>query len=135
MMNTSIVAEVNNSMNHFETISGVFRTNIELVDYIQNYDSSTKKYEPEITRVINNFYESISDVSKDIVLINKYGTVITDGLGGKLESNYFYGSNFFLNSIASEEGIWSDVDTVENMDGNVLIYAIPVSVNGVNRAI
>lgn len=135
MMNTSIVGEVNNRMNDFETIGGVFGTNAALVDYIETVDSTTKNYEPKITRVINSFYESISDVSKGIVLINKDGTVITDSLDGKLESNYFYGNKFFLDSIASEEAIWSDVQIVENMQGNVLIYAIPISVKGNNRAV
>lgn len=135
MMNTSIVDEVNDQMNNFETIGGVFGTNVELIDYLRTFDSTTENYNPKITRIISSFYKSISDVSKGIVLINKDGTVITDSLDGELKTNYFYGSKFFLDSIASEEAIWSDVRIIENMNGNVLVYAIPVNVDGDNRAV
>jgi|GEM_PF-4810404 len=135
MMNTSIVDEVNDRMNAFETIGGVFGTNVSLVDYIRNFESTTNKYEPGITRLVNSFYESVSAESKGIILINKDGTVITDSLEGELKDNYFYGNKFFLDAIASEEAIWSDVRTVENMSGNVLIHAIPINVDGENRAV
>ena len=135
MMNTSIVDEVNDRMNAFKTIGGVFRTNVELIDYVRGFDSSTDQYEREITRIVDSFYKSISEVSKGIVLINKDGTVITDSLEGKLKDNYFYGNKFFLEAIASEEAIWSDVRTVQNMNGNVLIHAVPINVDGDNRAV
>jgi methyl-accepting chemotaxis protein len=135
MMNTSIVDEVNDRMNAFKTIGGVFGTNVELIDYVRNYDSSIDQYEREIIRIIDSFYESIREVSKGIVLINKDGTVIADSLEGKLKDNYFYGNKFFLDAIASEEAIWSDVRTIQNMNGNVLIHAVPINVDGENRAV
>ncbi|HKL43480.1 MAG TPA: methyl-accepting chemotaxis protein, partial [Clostridia bacterium] len=135
MMNTSIVDEVNDRMNSFRTIGGIFGTNVELMDYIRDFDSSTDNYDREITRIVDSFYESISDVSKGIVLINKDGTVITDSLEGELKDNYFYGNKFFLDAIASEDAIWSDVRTVENITGNVLIHAVPINVDGENRAV
>ena len=64
---------------------------------MRNFESTTNKYEPEITRIVESFYESIDDVRKGIVFINKDKTVITDSLEGQLESNYFYGNKFFLN--------------------------------------
>jgi len=97
MMNTSIVGEVNDRMNAFETIGSVFGANAASVEYMRNFESRANKHEPEITRIVESFYESIDNVSKGSVFINKDKTVITGSLEGQLESNYFYGNKFFLN--------------------------------------
>ncbi|MEA1974916.1 MAG: methyl-accepting chemotaxis protein, partial [Bacillota bacterium] len=129
IMNSTIAKNVETEIEQFELLGNVFNSNTDIAKYVNFYETDNGSYRFKAVSALTRNYLNIKDRCKGIFIVNTEGVVILDTLDGKLKDNYVYGNKFFLDGIASEEPTWSNLQLVQNVNGNVLLYSIPIRIS------